>query len=163
MLLTSLLRCLRFPIAFCATGLGKVLGLGLIAILLTAPLPGQEDGFVLVVNSSNPGTSLRRADVGRLFLKKTTMWQHSVKVAPVDQRSDSAVRDTFSQRIHGKNAAKVKSYWQRLIFSGRATPPPEVRSDREVLDFVSRNAGAIGYVSSTASLGSGVKALSLQD
>ena len=61
--------------------------------------------------------------------------------------------------VHGKKVSSVKSYWQTMIFSGRATPPPELDSDRQVLDYVRGKPGAIGYVSAGATLGNGVKAL----
>jgi hypothetical protein len=42
--------------------------------------------------------------------------------------------------------AYVTRYWQRLIFAGRAVPPPELRSSAAVRDFVRTHRGAIGYV-----------------
>ena len=37
-------------------------------------------------------------------------------------------------------------YWQQRIFSGRDVPPPEFELDREVVEYVLKHAGAIGYV-----------------
>jgi hypothetical protein len=50
----------------------------------------------------------------------------------------------------------VRSYWQQLIFSGRDVPPPELDSDADVVKYVSKHAGAIGYVSGNGDL-AGVK------
>lgn len=137
--------------------------LSVLALALAAlPVTAQEGGFQVVVSSSNPSSSIAKAQVGRLFLKKTTKWDHGLKVMPIDQAADRTVRRAFSRQIHGKEVGSVKSYWQKLIFSGRGTPPPEAGSDREVLDFVRRNSGAVGYVSSGTSLGSGIKALRVQ-
>ena len=52
--------------------------------------------------------------------------------------------------------AAVKSYWQQLIFSGRAIPPPELDSDEEVVRYVAKYPGAVGYVSGGSEL-SGVR------
>jgi hypothetical protein len=46
----------------------------------------------------------------------------------------------------------VRSYWQQRIFSGRDVPPPELDSDDAVIGFVSKYAGAVGYVSGAAKL-----------
>ncbi len=128
-------------------------------LLAAVPLSAQEGGFQIVVSSSNSTSSMPTAQLTRLFLKKTTTWSSGLKVVPVDQRSNSPVREAFSRRVHGKDASNIISYWQRQIFSGKASPPPEVSSDREVLEFIRRNSGAIGYVSSGTSLGSGVQAV----
>jgi ABC-type phosphate transport system substrate-binding protein len=134
--------------------------LSLFGLLLAAvPLSTQEGGFQIVVSASNSISSIPTAQLTRLFLKKTTTWSNGLKVVPVDQRRNSTVREAFSQRVHGKDASNIISYWQRQIFSGKASPPPEVSSDREVLEFIRRNSGAIGYVSSGTSLGGGVKAV----
>lgn len=122
-----------------------------------------QSGYVVVVNDANPTSSMTKADVAKLFLKKTKTWDSGLKVQPVDQASSRSVREAFSEEVHGKKVSSVKSYWQKLIFSGRATPPPEFDSNTRVLDYVRENSGGIGYVSSGTSLGSGVKVLRLTD
>ena len=82
---------------------------------------------------------------------------------PADQAADSSVRSAFSMKVHGKSVGAVKSFWQRQFFSGRATPPPELSSDEEILSFVRSHPGAIGYVDAGVQVGSGVKAVRLSD
>jgi ABC-type phosphate transport system substrate-binding protein len=76
---------------------------------------------------------------------------------PVDQERGSTVRETFSEAIHGRSVNAIKSYWQRQIFSGRETPPPELGSDAEVVNHVNSNAGGIGYVSVGTALNGAVQ------
>jgi len=47
----------------------------------------------------------------------------------------------------------VRSYWQQRIFSGRGVPPPEVDSDADVVRFVLKYRGSVGYVSGRAEIG----------
>ncbi len=122
-------------------------------------LQAQGNSFRVVVNASNPVDSLTKTEVSRLFLKRDTRWKNGFGVSPADQLPRSELRAEFSESIHSKKTQWIKSYWQKLIFSGRNTPPPELQSDREVLDFVRHNVGAIGYVSAQANLGQGVKVL----
>ncbi len=119
------------------------------------------DSFKLVVHSTNSVSSLTQDKTSRLFLKKTTRWDSGDKVLPVDQLKKSSLRETFSQAVHGKDVRSIESYWQTQIFAGRATPPPELASDAEVLDYVRSNAGAIGYVSQNATVGDGVKVVKI--
>jgi ABC-type phosphate transport system substrate-binding protein len=115
-------------------------------------------GFRVVINSSNSTSSMSKAEVKRLLLKKTTKWDDGEKAKPVDQGRTSEARALFSKKILGKTVRQVTSYWQQKVFSGRAVPPPQMKSDREVLDYVKANRGAIGYVSRKAPL-KGVKVL----
>ena len=58
----------------------------------------------------------------------------------------------MSQSIHLRSVASIKNYWQRQIFAGHNTPPPEVDDDDAVIDFIAEHPGAIGYISSETSV-----------
>ena len=127
-----------------------------------AALLAQEAGFKIIVNESNPVTTLNVKQVSKFFLKKVTTWVDGQSVLPVDLPEQSPARESFSKRIHGKKVLAVKSYWQQMIFSGRAVPPPEKPSEEEVVTFVRANRGAIGYLSANTSA-EGVKVVELAE
>ena len=113
----------------------------------------NKRSFKIIVNKSNSTSTLTKKEVSKLFLKKTTRWKElDIKVDPVDLTDDSVVRIKFSNEILGKKVGAVKAYWQKLIFSGRRVPPPEKKTDIDVLKYVHENTGAIGYVSNSANL-----------
>ena len=118
----------------------------------------QSVRYKIIVNASNPVSTASRAEASKLFLKKSSKWQHGAKVQPVDQKTSSSTRASFSKSVLGKSVSAVKAFWQQQMFSGRATPPPEKSSDAAVLAYVRGRAGAIGYVSLGADT-SGVKVL----
>ena len=117
----------------------------------------------VIVHSSNALSSITKAKAADLFLKRVTRWESGRVVTPVDLSEKSAVRAAFSKQLLGKEVSSVKSHWQKMIFSGRATPPVELSTDAEVIEFVRNNADAIGYVSESASLPSGLRALAVVD
>lgn len=131
--------------------------LALLALALQAT--GQAGSYQVVANDGVGADQISRSELSRIFLKKTSRWPDGTAAEPVDRDADAPTRTAFSREVHDKEVAWIQSYWQRLLFSGRETPPPELASDREVLEFVGRTPGAVGYVGSDASLGSGVKAL----
>ena len=110
-------------------------------------------GYRLIVNPQNSVTSLDRKFVAEAFLKRTTTWPQGDSIRPVDQGSDSSARRRFSDDILSRSVAAVKNYWQQAIFSGRDVPPPELDSDEDVVRYVLRFPGAIGYVSGTGDIG----------
>jgi ABC-type phosphate transport system substrate-binding protein len=118
--------------------------------------------FRVIVHPDLPYSSLERRVVADLFLKKATRWPSGEAARPVDLASESPVRQRFSDEVLGRSVAAVKSYWQQLIFAGRGVPPPELGSDEEVLSFVARHPGSIGYVSGGGGGLSGAKVLSVR-
>ena len=96
-----------------------------------------------------------------MFLKKLSRWNDVEVVRPVDLRPDSPVRRAFSEEILKRSVPAVKNYWQQLVFSGRDVPPPELDSDEDVVKYVLRYPGAVGYVSGTAEI-RGAKVLSVK-
>ncbi len=134
----------------------------LAAALLAAPAAALPAEFVLVANPSVSAPALSRSEASRIFLRLQTEWPDGGHARPVDQSKSSALRDAFSRDVLGKSLPAVEQYWTQAIFSGRAVPPIEKRSDADVLAYVRENPGAIGYVSASAPL-DGVKKIPLRD
>jgi len=134
-----------------------------VAVSLTQFAPAQEGSYKVIAHPDVEESALSRSQVSSLLLKKSNRWPDSNQQAkPIDLDSSSSVREAFSQDIHRRSISNIKNYWQRQIFSGRDLPPPEAKSDAEVLRYVQDTPGAIGYVSSSAST-SGVKVLRVAD
>lgn len=132
-------------------------------VALVAPISAQEGTFRVVVRDDNPVRELTSAEVSDLFLRKTMSWDDGTPVLPVDRRRGAEIVDIFSKAVHRKSASAIESYWSRQVFSGEGVPPTRVGSDREVLEYVSRNRGAIGYVSAEAQRPEGVRSLRISD
>jgi ABC-type phosphate transport system substrate-binding protein len=129
--------------------------------LMADPAASPAQDFAVIVNASNPVSTLSKDEVAKLFLKKTVAWQSGQSASPVELPATAKVREAFAREVLNKSVAQVRSYWQQQIFSGRDVPPPEKPSEDEVLAFVRANPNAIGYVSRTANMGRGVKVVSL--
>jgi len=123
------------------------------------------DSFVVVVNSSVAGTSMRRADLAAVFLKKAVRWGDGSAANPVDQSGTAAVRKDFSESVLHMPVMAVVQYWgKQLVSMASSLRPPTVKaSDGEVLAYVAKTSGAVGYVASGAALPPGVKAITIVD
>jgi ABC-type phosphate transport system substrate-binding protein len=137
--------------------------LALVAAILLSPGDGRplaEDvSFRVVVNKANPVSSLTRAELSAIFMRRIRSWPDGTEIRPVEHRSAARVRARFSRDVHGKSVAYVIRYWQRLIFAGRGIPPPAVPSNAAVLAFVSANRGAIGYVDGATPIAGDLKVI----
>ncbi len=104
-------------------------------------------GYRIIVHPDHPQSDYDRRLISHAFLKKVTSWPHGRAIYAVDLPSASAIRHRFTEGVLDRSVAAVRSYWQQLIFSGRAVPPPELDSESAVVTYVLKVPGAIGYVS----------------
>jgi hypothetical protein len=108
--------------------------------------------FRLITNTQNPTTAVERRFVADAFLKKVTRWGDGETIRPVDLTSEAPTRIRFCDEILKRSVSAVKSFWQQVVFSGRDVPPPELDSVDEVIAYVQRFRGAVGYVSGAANV-----------
>lgn len=130
-----------------------------IVVIGISGVAAAQDGYRIVVNPSNPVSSLSKNQVSKLFLEKTT-WDDGAPVSPVDLLPASPVREGFTRDVLGLT---VPAAVDRILEASRvagANPPPSMASDREVLAYVRLKPGAIGYVSLGADI-TGVKVIAV--
>jgi len=132
----------------------KYLLVTLVALFSTSVLAEIK----VVVHSSVGDSGISVDEAANVFLGKVNSLPSGHKTVPVDQEEGEAARDEFYTKVTKKDAAQLKAYWSRLIFTGKGQPPKAVFDDGEVLDLVSTNPNIIGYVGSGADT-SGVKVL----
>lgn len=136
--------------------------LGLAFGLASGPGAGPavaQEPVIVIVHPTVPVSGLTRQEVSDLFLKKTKLWSDRTPVVPVDLAEGTATRSRFSTAFHKRDVAAIEAYWQKLIFSGREVPPTKRASAAEVVSFVRRQRGAVGYVPAGTALGPEVKVL----
>ena len=140
----------------------RLLATGALVVAVTRTA-GATDSFVVIVNSSVVGTNVHRADLAAVFLKKAVRWGDGSPASPVDQSGTSPVRKGFSETVLQMPVTAVVQYWGRQLASMAASvrPPTVKGSDEEVLVYVARTSGAVGYVSSHTALPPGVKAVAI--
>jgi ABC-type phosphate transport system substrate-binding protein len=126
---------------------------------LPTPRPGlaqNSEDFVVVVNASNDTRELTQELVARMFLRKVRNWRGGATVVPVDHSLISPLRTSFTKRVLGLD---VRNYWMRQTLSGGELAPAVRGSEREVLEFVKGESGAIAYVAAGTALPTEVKAV----
>lgn len=130
------------------------------ALSLAAAAANAE--VVVIVNPKNPAANLTAEQVAAMFLGTATTFPDGGAVALADQPESAGIRGDFYQKATGRSVAQVKATWARLTFSGKGTPPKELKSDADVKAFVASDPKAIGYVDASAVDGSVKAVLKLQ-
>jgi ABC-type phosphate transport system substrate-binding protein len=127
-------------------------------VALPAPAAGRA-AYRVVVHAEHPGDAVTRQVLADVFLKRATRWSHGGPIQAVDQSLKSEVRAAFTESVLGLNSMAVMSYWQQELIRGGERPPTVKSSDADVLAYVARTRGAIGYVSAATANVEGVKGL----
>lgn len=104
----------------------------------------------VIVSTSNPNSTMDQNTVAKIFLGKSKSFPDGTQAVPVDQDDGSATRNGFNSAVLGKSASQLKSYWSRLIFTGKGTPPKQSGNDAAVKGLVANNPNIIGYIDSSA-------------
>ena len=130
--------------------------LSVCALTLAAASANAE--IVVIVNPKNPAANLTADQVAALYLGNASAFPDGGAASLADQPESAGIRGTFYEKATGRSAAQAKATWARLTFTGKGTPPKELKSDADVMAFVAADPKAIGYVDSSAVDGS-VKAV----
>lgn len=102
------------------------------------------DADVLVIaNTSVP--SLDAATVYRLYTGRAIEVGGN-PVTVVNAEAGSPLRERFLHRYLQQDDEKYRAYWTVRRHIGKGVPPKEIKSSAELIDYVQRTPGAIGYI-----------------
>ena len=117
-------------------------------LIATLALAVSANAFADIAVIAHPSNSSADADIiKKIYLGKAKSFADGSSAKPVNQ-DGNAVFDEFNDKVLGKSSAQLNAHWSKLVFTGKGTPPDKLANDQAVIDFVSSNPGAIGYVSS---------------
>jgi ABC-type phosphate transport system substrate-binding protein len=117
-----------------------------IGLVLSLAAGGAMADVVAVVSSKSPLAVLSKNQVTEIFLGKTTKFPDGTQAMPVDQKEGSPARDEFYSTFAGRSPPEIKSYWTKIIFTGRGKPPRTVADGLEAKKLTAANPQAISYI-----------------
>jgi TonB family protein len=131
------------------------------AVALLASLTARADSVKIITNNSVQANQISVRELKSVYLREKNSLNDGTHVEPVLERSGAA-HETFLKLYLKQNSDDLQRYYQSLVFSGRGSMPKAVSSDADVIAYVARTRGAIGYVSAEANT-PGVKTLAVID
>lgn len=117
-----------------------------LAVALTFSASSMADVSV-IVNKANTA-DISTEDVKRIFLGKAQQFPNGQEAVPINLEMSSSSRTDFDTTLLGRTSSQVTSYWSKLVFTGKGTPPKEVSSETDVLELVKNNQNIIAYIDS---------------
>jgi ABC-type phosphate transport system substrate-binding protein len=106
--------------------------------------------IVVIVNPSIGVQHLSRREALDIFLGRYRTFPSGASALPIDLDINSTERRQFYLMLAHKDSSDMSSYWARLTFSGKISPPFSVADARMAVDIVANNPNAIAYVDRAA-------------
>ncbi len=119
---------------------------------------------IIIANKDVPENTLNRKEIKEIFLGKRVQWSDHGKIHVAILKKPEFC-EAFLKQYLNKSESKWRSYWKRMVFTGRGLPPRSFKTDAEILVHVSETKGAVGCVSSKRILeksGSPVKIIEIK-
>lgn len=123
---------------------------GMLGSILSLAALNAHAELVVIVNPKSTVASLTTEQVGAIYLGNKNTFPDGSSVVLADQPESASSRNEFYQKATGRSAAQAKATWARITFSGKGTPPKELKSDADVKAFVAGDERAIGYIDASA-------------
>lgn len=133
-----------------------------VLIGILAAGPSLADDVIFIVNKGVAINSLEKEALRDIFLGNTSVWPDDKKInfAVLGQ---SETHKAFVRSCTRKTESQFQAWWKRKLFTGTGKIPPRFVTDQEMIAYVAKTEGGLGYVSSKAPLGDPVKPLSVID
>ena len=112
---------------------------------------------------ANPSVRVSAVSVDELknvFLITKTSFSDGSHVEPILEKG-GPTHEAFIKEYLGKSDAALQTYYRSLVFTGKASMPKTIAADAEVVAYVAKTKGAIGYVSAGTGT-AGVKTLEVK-
>jgi len=141
---------------------------GIIFLVIVASIypgfgPGvavASDDLVIIANPDLADSAIEQRELQRIYLGKKTRWEDNTSIVPVMLKS-GPLHDEFIEGYIDRSVQRFVTYWRQMVFTGKGMPPKSFASESDLVDFVARTPGSVGYVSTSVNVSS-VKKLELE-
>jgi TonB family protein len=129
------------------------------AVVMFGSVHALAGNVRIIANPSVRAEAISATEVKSVFLEGRNFLRDGTHVEPVLSKGGSA-HEAFLRDYLATNDDALRNYYRTLVFTGKGLMPKALHSDEEVVAYVAKTRGAIGYVSSTATL-DGVRTLAV--
>ncbi|MBV1882074.1 MAG: hypothetical protein KUG82_10590 [Pseudomonadales bacterium] len=120
--------------------------LSLIVACYSIPSYSQEKASLyIIININNPVETLTTQEVRAIFLSMVNSYPDGKRAIPINLPSNSLANKAFMEKVLYKNKRSLRTYWTRLLFTGRGKLPTVLKQPADIIKAVSQTQQAIGY------------------
>lgn len=125
----------------------SVLFLLIFGMSFSFPQIASAGDLIVIGNRSVPVSELSPKEIQKIYLGKKKLWSNGLKVVFV-MLGKGDVSKKFLKSYVKKNPSMYSKYWKKKMFTGAGTPPVIFDKEKELVQYVAKTKGTIGYISS---------------
>ncbi|MEW6079640.1 MAG: hypothetical protein AB1724_17670 [Thermodesulfobacteriota bacterium] len=108
------------------------------------PVSAQSETIYVIANLNVPDSALSKSELQNVYLGKKDKWSDNQKINFTELNSGPC-HEAFLQQHVGRTDFQFQNYWKKQIFTGQGQPPRGFDAEADLIDYVSKTSGAIGY------------------
>jgi hypothetical protein len=120
----------------------------------------QAGEIKIIANPSVGASDISSDELKRVFLITKSSLSDGSHVEPVLEKGGGA-HEAFLKEYLGKTDAALNTYYRSLVFTGKGAMPKTFATDAEVISYVAKTKGAVGYIAA-GTQAAGVKQLEVK-
>jgi len=118
-----------------------------VAVFGVQPVMAGET-VAVIVHRDNPVNKLTEPEIEKIYINNVLNWPDGMPITIYDLAISDPLRSEFSYRVLERAPEKIAEEWAHLKITNQAkNPPMTIKSEALIVRRVSRQKGAIGYVS----------------
>lgn len=117
-----------------------------VVFLNLCPVITSAEDLFIIGNINVPVSELSPVDIQNIYLGNKKIWGNGIKIN-VSVIGDGTITDRFLNEYVKKNSITFKCFWKKQVFTGCGKPPAMFENEKDLIDYVSKTKGGVGYVS----------------
>ncbi len=119
-------------------------------LLVSAAMPARAGSIVVIAHDQVPFSSLTADELQRIFLGKKTFWNGGRRIVPVCLKQGQT-HESFLRSFMDMTGSQFDIFWRQAVFTGTGNPPKAFQRESDVIEFVRKTPGGLGYIDSATS------------
>lgn len=109
--------------------------------LVVSFAPLANDRIIVVASDTSIG-AISKWQLRQIYLENGV--NHKLK--PINLPIGAVERAVFNTHVIGLTESRIRSYWTQRKFTGRGTPPKELKSVEAIIEYLKQHPGYVAYL-----------------
>ena len=115
-------------------------------LAVTFMAQSQAPVVSVIANTSVSSQEISVDQIRRIFSMRQTVWPNNQQITVFVLTNQHDTHKTFSTKVLGMFPYQLDRIWNKLVYSGLGEEPIKVQTEQEMIERISQQPGAIGYV-----------------
>ncbi len=116
----------------------------------------------IIGNKNVANYELSAKEIREIFLGKQKRWSDNKEIKVVLLDKSEVHKEFIEKHIH-RSSNQFKNWWFNRVYTGKDRFPEAFDTEEDLMEYVSKTDGAVGYVSSIKSIDSTIKVFKITE